>query len=40
MNLHKPTTRKEVKDAKPLGMCSECFNVLNPDGSCPMECGE
>lgn len=34
------TTRKEVKEAKPLGMCSECFNVLNPDGSCPMECGE
>jgi hypothetical protein len=34
------TTRKEVKEAKPLGMCSECYNVLNPDGSCPMECGE
>ena len=32
--------RKEVKEAKPLGMCPECFNVLNPDGTCPMECGE
>jgi len=34
------TTRKEVKEPKPLGMCTECFNVLNPDRSCPMECGE
>ena len=33
-------TRKEVTQAKPLGMCTECFNVLNPDGTCPMECGE
>ncbi|MGB3736028.1 MAG: hypothetical protein WA964_13815 [Ilumatobacter sp.] len=34
------TTRKVTKEPKPLGMCPECFNVLNPDGSCPMECGE
>ena len=33
-------TRREVrKEPKPLGMCADCFNVLNPDGTCPMECG-
>jgi len=32
-------TRTVKKEPKPLGMCPDCFNVLNPDGSCPMECG-
>jgi hypothetical protein len=33
-------TRREVrKEPKPLGMCPDCFNILNPDGTCPMECG-
>lgn len=30
--------RSPRKEVKPLGMCDRCFNVLNPDGSCPMEC--
>ena len=34
------TTRRTAPEPKPLGMCEECFNVLNPDGTCPMECGE
>lgn len=34
-----PSTKRVAKpEPKPLGMCAECFNVLNPDGSCPMEC--
>jgi hypothetical protein len=33
------TPRAAPKVVKPLGMCPECFNVLNPDGTCPMECG-
>ncbi len=34
------STRTTAKEPRPLGMCPECFNVLNPDGSCPMECDE
>ncbi len=35
-----PSTKRVVKsEPKPLGMCTACFNVLNPDGTCPMECG-
>lgn len=33
-------TRARRKEVKPLGMCADCFNVLNPDGSCQMECGQ
>ena len=32
--------RVPKKEAKPLGMCPRCYNVLNPDGSCPMECDQ
>lgn len=31
-------TKTVKKEPKPLGMCPECFNVLNPDRTCPMEC--
>ena len=31
--------RTPRKEPKALGMCPDCFNVLNPDGTCPMECG-
>jgi hypothetical protein len=27
------------KEPKPLGLCTDCFNILNPDGTFPMECG-
>jgi hypothetical protein len=33
----RPKTVK--KEPKPLGICTDCFNILNPDGTCPMECG-
>ena len=32
-------TRTPKAEPKPLGMCPDCFNVLNPDCTCPMECG-
>lgn len=32
-------TKTAKKEPKPLGMCPDCFNILNPDGTCPMECG-
>lgn len=33
-------TRSAKKERKPLGMCDQCYNVLNPDGTCPMECDQ
>jgi hypothetical protein len=32
-------TKTVKKEPKPLGICTDCFNILNPDGTCPMECG-
>ena len=32
--------RVPKKEAKPLGHCTTCYNVLNPDRSCPMECDQ